>query len=142
MSEQTVAYDFAPMADPNDVVVDFVVGLEVPGLAANNVSTDLPSSLSTRLPFVLVNHWGGDADRFGQNPDVDISVFAGRYPAARDLARLIEARLVGYPFRVSSGGRSVLVDKVEVPSPSVEVEWQADSTIRRFQGTYSLSIRR
>ena len=138
-----LAYTFPVAVDPNDVLVDFVIGLEVPGLAPANVSTDLPSTgLLGHLPFVLVSHWGGDTDRFGQVADVDYSVFADRYPKARDLARLIEARALGYPFRVSSGGRSVLVDKVEVPSPAVEIEWQKDSTIRRFQGTLSLSIRR
>ena len=129
--------------DANDVMIDFIVGLEVVGLPAANVSIELPSTgLVNKLPFVLVNHWGGDTDRFGQTPDIDVSVFASRYPAARDLARRIEAALLGYPFRVSSSGRSVLVDKVEASVPTVEVEWQKDSTIRRFQGTYSLSIRR
>lgn len=135
--------DFAVAVDANDVMIDFVIGLEVDGLLDTNVSTDLPAvGLVGHLPFVLVNNWGGDTDRFGQVADVDYSVFADRYPAARDLARLIEARALGYPFRVSSGGRSVLVDKVEVASPAVEVEWLKDSTIRRFQGTLSLSIRR
>lgn len=138
-----LAYTFNPAVDPNDVVVDFVLGLEIAGLPTANVSTDLPATgLIGKLPFVLVNHWGGDTDRFGQAADVDFSVFADRYTKARDIARLIEARALGYPFRVSSGGRSVLVDKVEVPSPAVEIEWLKDSTIRRFQGTLSLSIRR
>mgnify|MGYP003297331600 CR=1 FL=1 len=138
-----LAYTFPVTVDPNDVMIDFILGLEIPGLTAANVSIDLPeTSLMDRLPYVLVGHWGGESDRFGMRPDVDLSVFDNRYPKARDLARLIEARLLGYPFRVSSGGRSVLVDKVEAPVPTVEVEWQKDSTIRRFQGTYSLSIRR
>jgi hypothetical protein len=141
MSER--AYTFQPSVDPNALMRDLVLGMGIVELTAANVATEAPATdLLTRLPFVIVNHWGGDAGRFDSNPIIDVSYLSTRYATSRDGARLIEARLLGYPLRVSSGGRSVLVDRVEVVSPTVEIEWAKDSDIRRFQGTYQLSIRR
>lgn len=139
-----LAYTFEVPPAGADVAADFVVDycsdLEV---LDTNVGTQLPAAgLSGRLPFVRINHFGGDDERLNLRPTFDLEVFASTYAKASLLARTIETRLVGYPFRVSSGGRSVLVDRVEVLSPTVEVEWQQDSTIRRFQGTYQFSIRR
>jgi hypothetical protein len=144
MSE--LAYDIPKRVDPNDILIDFVIyhraALDV-GLLVKNVSTDLPGTgLVGNLPFVLVGGFGGDTDRFGGVYDAEVSVFADTYAKARNLALGLEARLLGYPFRVSSGGRSVLVDSVAVPVPFTEVEWQKDSPIRRFQGTIQISIRR
>lgn len=139
-----LAYTFPVAPAGADVAADFVVGyctdLEV---LDKNVGTSLPAAgLTGRLPFVRINHFGGDDERLNLRPTFDLEVFASTYAKASELARTIEARLIGYPFRVSSGGRSVLVDRVEVLTPTVEVEWQQDSTIRRFQGTYQFSIRR
>lgn len=142
--------DVKAAVDANDLVMDLVLGLkaETPALAplvalqTRNVRLDMVSDLASRLPFVMVNHWDGDVDLFSTRPIVDLAVFASAYVTARDIARLLERRLLGYPFRVSSGGRSVLVDRVEVATPTVEVPWQQDSPIRKFQGTYQLSIRR
>lgn len=139
-----LAYTFPVAPHGGDVAQDFVVqycsDLEV---LDSNVGSRLPSvGLTGRMPFVRINHFGGDDERLNLRPTFDVEVFAATYAKARDLARLIETRLVGYPFRVDSGGSSVLVDRVEVLSPTVEVEWQQDSTIRRFQGTYQFSIRR
>ncbi len=140
----TLAYEFPVPPASAEVAMDFVV--EYCGDAEvldTNVGTRLPDTgLTGRMPFVRINHFGGDDERLNLRPTFDLEVFASTYAKASDLARLIETRLVGYPFRVSSGGRSVLVDRVEVLSPTVEVEWQQDSTIRRFQGTYQFSIRR
>lgn len=145
MSEIAVAYTLPDMPDPNGLVIDLILGLELHASLNSDarVSTDLPDTgLVGSLPFALVNHWGGDIDRFGGQFDVDVSFFAATYALARDLARTFESRALGYPFRVSTGGRSVLVDKVVVPSPTVQVPWAEDSPIRRFQGTYQFSIRR
>jgi hypothetical protein len=132
-----------PAVDGNDLLIDFVIGMAIPDLPQAHVSTDLPATdLVGNLPFVLVHHWSGDTDLFTSNPILDLSVFGASYRKARDMARLIEDRLLGYPFRVSTGGRSVLVDKVEATSPTVEIPWQDDSTVRRFQGTYQISSRR
>ena len=152
MSE--VAYAVPARPDPIDVMLDFVLQSRsalstalvlVPGaLLDKNVGLDLPSAgLVGRLPFVWVQPGpGASTDRFESVTDVDIHVFAATYPVARNLAFGLESRLLGYPFRVSTGGRSVLVDRVTVAVPSAEVEWQQDSAIRRFQGTYQFSIRR
>jgi hypothetical protein len=138
-----LAYEFEVAPDGGDVALDFLLE-QFPGvLLAKNVGTRTPSSGFTgRLPFVMADHFGGDDERMNLYPTVDLHFFGETFAKARDLARASEARLIGYPFRVSSGGRSVLVDRVEVLSPAVEVEWQQDSTIRRFQGTYQFSIRR
>jgi hypothetical protein len=139
-----LAYTFPVAPAGGDVAQDFVVQYcEDAEVLDTNVGSRLPAAgLKDRMPFVRVNHFGGDDERLNLRPTLDIEVFASTYVKARDLARLIETRLVGYPFRVDSGGSSVLVDQVEVLSPTVEVEWQQDSTIRRFQGTYQFSIRR
>lgn len=142
MSE-SVAYVVPGLPDPNDVMLDFLIEQFPEVFTAANTNIEPPATgLATNLPFGVSFHWGGDVDRFGGDVMVDLSIFAATYRKARDLARSVEDRLVGYPFRVSSGGRSVLVDKVEIASPTVEVPWQEDSDIRRFQGTYRLSIRR
>jgi hypothetical protein len=152
MSE--VAYDVPRRVDPLDVMLDFVLSSRVALTAAGalapaalldkNVALDLPSTgLVGRLPFVWVQPGpGADTDRFESVADVDVHVFAATYPVARNLAFGLESRLLGYPFRVSTGGRSVLVDRVTVAVPAAEVEWQQDSAIRRFQGTYQISNRR
>lgn len=139
-----LAYDFPVPADPADVAMDFVVEYcsDAEVLDAN-IGSRLPTAgLAGRMPFVRINHFGGDDERLNLRPTFDLEVFATTYAKASQIARTIETRLVGYPFRVSSGGRSVLVDRVEVLTPASEVEWQQDSTIRRFQGTYQFSIRR
>ena len=152
MSE--VAYVVPTRPDPVDIGIEFVIAsrirlIEAQVLAAGelldkNISADLPATgLVDRLPFILVAPGpGADTDRFGGVYDVDVHVFAAKYVKARGIALGLEARWLGYPFRVSTGGRSVLVDRVTVPLPSAEVEWQRDSSIRRFQGTYQISIRR
>lgn len=139
--------DFEVGPDLANVVQDWLAhaftGIEDALLLDKNIGSRLPSTgLSGRMPFVRVNVFGGDDTRMNLYPTFDLETFAATYAVASDLARRIEAKLIGYPFSVSSGGRTVLVDRVEVLSPAVEVEWQQDSTIRRFQGTYQFSIRR
>lgn len=137
-----LAYQVPVAPDPLDVVIDFVAGLGLEGVVEDRVGSELPTQLEASLPYVLVDIIDGGSDLFGIRPVFDLHVFAGRYPLARSIAARIESALLGYPFRVSSGGRSVLVDSVEVSISTREVEWQRDSVVRRFQGTYSLSIRR
>ena len=143
MSDLVSAYRLPATPDPAGVMIDLVLGMiDRPRLAERSVNVDLPSRLESAVPFVLIHHWDGDSDRFGIRAVVDVSVFASLYRDARNLALEIEAKLLGYPHRVSSGGRSVLVDMVEVATGTREVEWQRDSTVRRFQATYTFSIRR
>lgn len=139
-----LAYTFPVPPGGADVAMDFVVEYcSDTEVLDRNIGTRLPAEgLAARMPFVRINHFGGDDERLNLRPTFDLEVFAPTYAKASEIARTIETRLVGYPFRVSSGGRSVLVDRVEVLTPTSEVEWQQDSTIRRFQGTYQFSIRR
>ena len=148
-----LAYTVKARVDPTDVLRQWVLdrrpALTVGGMLASgtlldrNVGTDLPGTgLVGRVPFVLISAFGGDTDRFDGVYDHEISVFADTYAKASALALGLEAGLLGYPFRVSTGGRSVLVDRVTVPVPFAELEWQKDSPIRRFQGTIQISIRR
>jgi hypothetical protein len=148
-----LAYTVKPRVDPTDVIRQWVLdrraALTVGGHLANgtlldkNVGTEIPTTgLVGRVPFVFISGFGGDTDRFGGLYDAEISVFADTYSKASALALGLEAGLLGYPFRVSTGGRSVLVDRVTVPVPFAELEWQKDSPIRRFQGTVQISIRR
>ena len=148
-----LAYTVKPRVDPTDVIRQFVLdqrtALTAAGMLANgtlldsNVGTVIPATgLVGRVPFVFISGFGGDTDRFDGTYDAEVSVFADTYGKASRLALGLEAALLGYPFRVSTGGRSVLVDRVAVPVPFAELEWQKDSPIRRFQGTVQISIRR
>ena len=108
------------------------------------VSTDLPSPGVPLLPYVQVFAVSGTRDRRNAYPVIDVSVFGSSYVGAETLAEQIDAALLGYPLTVSSGGRSVLVDRVDVVSNPVELPWDTESTARRFrfQATYQLSLRR
>lgn len=86
--------------------------------------------------------WGGDQERLNNYPTIDVSFFAHSYVEASRLATKFETALMEYPHRVESSGRTVVVDSVEVVTPTVEVPWLEESTTRRFQGTYTLSVRR
>lgn len=142
MSEP-LAYDVKVMPDGNDLILDFLLDQFSDDFAEDRVGTRIPGALAGRLPFAHAFHWQGGSNRLEGTIIVDLSVFADDYSEASLLARRIESKLLGYPFRVSSGGRSVLIDSVRVAVPTVEVPWlEGTSTIRRFQGTYELSVRR
>lgn len=118
--------------------IDLIFGAELGGPA----SMQSPLAGTTPLPHVQVYGFGGERERLNDYPTLDVAVFAADYATAANLAERIDTRLLGYPIVVESSGRSVVLDSVEVVSLPVEVPWDPEGTIRRFQATYSISIRR
>jgi hypothetical protein len=134
-------------------LIDFWFGADVPanpqaGAAAHAepalaapASVDSPTTGEDPLPWAQAYVFGGGGGQVESDFTADVAFFAPTYGAASLLARRFEARFMGYPHRVSSNGRSVLFDSVEQISVPAEVPWGVEG-VRRFQATYSFSIRR
>jgi hypothetical protein len=120
-----------------------VAGAAVHGepLLAAPTSLYSPTEGEDPLPWAQIYAVGGSGGPLENDTTVDVQFFASKYGDASLLARRFDARIMGYPHRVSSNGRSVLFDRVETVSTPVEIDWDQGAT-RRFQATYSLSIRR
>lgn len=73
---------------------------------------------------------------------IDVEVIAPTYTGAESLAYDVDDIFMGYPLSTVSGGRVVLVDKVEVVSSPVEIDLGEDTSTRRFLATYQLVVRR
>jgi len=136
VSSTLIPYPQAPIALLDWIQRQF--GMELGGPA----STEAPLAGTTPLPHVQVYGLGGERERLNDYPAIGIMTFAANYNTAADLAERIDTGLLGYPIVVESNGRTVVLDSVEVNSPPVEVPWDPEGTIRRFQATYSISIRR
>lgn len=111
-------------------------------LPPGQVGVELPDSerYADNRFYAQVFQVDGGADRFGQDPILDISVFHRRWLSAEQMAFHIERALMGYPLRVSSGGRSVVIDRVEITSAAHELPWDpGDAT--RFNMTVQLVLR-
>lgn len=94
------------------------------------------------LPRYIVRVVDPGAGRLEANVVVDIETIASTYVKAEDLANDVDEILMGYPLSVSSGGRVVLVDRVDVLSSPAELDLEGESKIRRFLATYQLTVRR
>lgn len=73
---------------------------------------------------------------------IDVEAIAPTYTEAESLAYDVDDIFMGYPLSTVSGGRVVLVDKVEVVSSPVEIDLGEDTSTRRFLATYQLVVRR
>lgn len=136
MPSPLAPYPQAPIA-----LLDWV-DLNFGGELGGPASTESPLAGSTPLPHVQVYGFGGSRTRLEDRPVLEVQTFAATYDVAADLAERIDTKLLGYPLRIESSGRSVVFDSVDVVSPPVEVPWDSEGTIRRFTATYSISIRR
>lgn len=94
------------------------------------------------LPRYIVRVVDPGAGRLEANVVVDIETIASTYVKAEGLANDVDEILMGYPLSVSSGGRVVLVDRVDVLSSPAELDLEGESKIRRFLATYQLTVRR
>lgn len=109
---------------------------------AGQVGVELPESeqYAGGKYYAQVFQVDGPADIFGQEPILDIAVFHQNWRDAEKMAFHVEAALLGYPHRVSSGGKSVVIDRVFVPSAAHELPWEpGDAT--RFNMTVQLVLR-
>lgn len=115
--------------------------------------TDLAGRVKVELPdtgevpaqgqgfYAQVFHFGGDSDQFEQRPTMDISVFGRGWKATERMAFRVEGTLLGYPHRVSSGERVVVIDRVSVPSSPTELPWDGEADVTRFNMTVQLVLR-
>lgn len=94
------------------------------------------------LPRYRVSTLPSTHDRLEALPIVEIETLATTFAEAERLATDIDDILMGYPLSTSSGGRVVLVDRVDVISSPAEISLEGESKIRRFLATYQLTVRR
>ena len=94
------------------------------------------------LPRYVVRVVDPQAGRLEANVIVDIEALASTYKEAERLAFDVDDIFMGYPLSTSSGGRVVLVDRIEVLSSPAELNLEGESKIRRFLATYQLTVRR
>lgn len=124
--EQWYPEEFAPRGDAAD---DYRTGRDFP--------PDLPTLIANNQVYARVQDIGGNDDGLTDRPLIDVDIFAGSYARARDLARGVQARLLGYPWRVGS----TVIDKVRTALRPHAVPWDDDNTFR-FYGSYTISARR
>ena len=113
--------------------------------------TEFGSRASSRQPspdqvaagdFLWAYSMDANATKTDHNGTFDIHILSFRdYSAVQDTALLVEEMLLGYPIRMSTGDKVVVIDRVDVDSAMAEVPWDADSRVTRFTGTYTLASR-
>lgn len=130
---------FEVNVSPTGVMMDLAEML-VPSLAGR-AGTDDPLVTQRGDLYLQVSALDGTRERHEQFWEFDYSVYAPRFTQAEAIALSLDRLLVRYPHRVSSGGRSVVIDTVVVTSASTELPWPVDSEVTRFNGTCSLVYR-
>jgi len=98
---------------------------------------NLPEIIAAGEMFVRVTDIGGNDDGITDRPLIDIDVFADTFERARDYAKGIQSRLLGYPWRAGS----TVIDKVRTAMRPHDVPWDDDNTFR-FYASYTISARR
>lgn len=94
------------------------------------------------LPCYVVSVLEAPASRLLAEPIIEVETLAERFSQAEELAYDADEIFMGYPLSTSSGGRVVLVDRVDAVSSPVELDLEGESKIRRFLATYRLTVRR
>ena len=136
MSEPAILPDHSRVM--RTLVDELMGGAE--GVTAASVKTPTPGV--TPLPAAQAYVWDGSASDTEGDFVVDVAFFAPTYAVASRLSRTFDQRFMGYPHRVSSDGRTVLLDRVTTNVIPNEVPFTDDDSVRRFQATYSVSFRR
>lgn len=116
---------FPALRNPTGRPADFRVGRK------------LPSDIMDKLPVVRLNDIGGNDDGLTDHPQIDIDVFHTSFRTCHDLAKGIQARLLGYPHRAGS----VVIDQVSTAMRPHDVPWE-DDRLFRFYSSYRISVRR
>lgn len=106
------------------------------GLPAGHVDSETPDDLDAQLPFLQVVRYGGPDDGVTDQAAVDVDWFAGTRTEALDLARRGHQALTA--GRLAYG--SAFVDAVTTTVGVVERPRRGG--IRRFGGSYTVSVRR
>lgn len=108
---------------------------------ATETPADLPTRITSSVPFVRVTDIGGAGGRLDVGATIDVDVYGRSRNQVRDLAVDIEGFLLSAPHSVFVGGVFVLVDSVGLSVRPHRVPWP-DETIRRYYSSYQLSARR
>lgn len=87
--------------------------------------------------FARVQDIGGNDDGLTDRPLIDVDVLGSTFAGTRDIARGIQGRLLGYPWRAGS----TVIDKVRTAMRPHDVPWDDDNTFR-FYASYTISARR
>jgi hypothetical protein len=137
MSEPAILPDHSAVVRK---LVDTLMADKKPALTAASVKAPTPGV--SPLPACQAYVFDGSASDTEGDFIVDIAFFAKTYAEASSLSRTCDQRFMGYPHRVSSDGRTVLLDRVTTNVIPNEVPFTDDDSVRRFQATYSVSFRR
>lgn len=87
--------------------------------------------------FCRVQDIGGNDDGLTDRPLIDVDILAKDWAEARRIAFAIQARLLGYPWRVGT----TVIDQARTAMRPHDVPWDDDNTFR-FYASYSISARR
>ncbi len=131
----------APYPDVAEAVMDLCIqwfpALETRPGGDFRVGRVFPDNVQSRLPFVRMADIGGNDDGITDIPLIDIDVFHDSFSHARDLAKGIQARLLGYPHIIGS----TVIDRVRTAMRPHDVPWD-DDRVHRFYASYQISARR
>jgi len=136
------------MSDPKELpdyaaaTIQIIAEWAVDENAVAKVSVKAPTPGSSPLPWAQAYVFDGSASETEGDFVVDVAFYAASYAEASRLSRRFDQRFMGYPHRVSSDGRAVLLDRVTTNVIPNEVPFTDDDSVRRFQATYSVSFRR
>ncbi|SET48244.1 hypothetical protein [Nonomuraea wenchangensis] len=120
-----------------DVEAALVAWLEN-NVAGVHASTETPSDLDDRLPWLQVVRLGGPYDGFRRDqPTVDISAFAATGPAASDLALQVQEALHTQLWGATTGG--AVFSRVETRTGPHKVPYD-NPALRRYEATYAFVI--
>lgn len=142
-----------PLAPFPDITETVMHGLEAqfPELAPHTINGETVYRVGREVPiegplvggrFVRVGGIGAPEGFVTTRPTIDLDVFAGSYAAGWDLSQRIHQWIIRYPHRIEFGARFVVLDAVRVSMSPQEVDWDADSRVRRFYSSYQISARR
>jgi hypothetical protein len=103
-----------------------------------HVGRAFPDDMQAQLPYVRCRDIGGNDDGLTDVPLIDIDVFHSSFRAAKNLAKDIRAKLLGYPHRVEG---LLIIDRVKTAMRPHDVPWEDDRVFRQYS-SYQISARR
>ncbi|MEU6725467.1 hypothetical protein ABZ917_17305 [Nonomuraea wenchangensis] len=121
-----------------DVEAALIAWLE-DNVAGVHASTETPSDLDDRLPWLQVVRVGGPYDGFRRHqPTVDVSAFAVTGPAAAELALLVQRLFHEQLWGSTTGGAVFSRVRTNVGPHGVPYD---NPNMRRCEATYAFVIR-
>ena len=135
--------DLTPFADAEEAVRALLLReLDDVLTSTKQVGVDFPPDSAPVLPFVRVEKAAlGRRERLNDYPVLDIEVLAEKRSVAKALIERIDTLMLDYPHAVVISSGLAVLDLVTVPVAPASRPWDSPS-VRRFAGTYQLSVRR